>query len=131
MLKSSILIVAFAIAGILGVSAKLGESKAQSIKRYGPAIDTDKYGMVDWDFKGYWISELFNEEGICDLIYYYKMSGEISDREADALRKVNYPEEAGQAWIEQEVIPADTDPKAHTRTWVTPGDSGILREPTV
>jgi hypothetical protein len=127
MLKTSILIVAFAIAGILSVSATLGESKAQSIKHYGPAIDTDKYGMVNWDFKGYWISELFNDEGICDLIYYYKKSGEISDREADVLREVNYPKEAGQAWIEQEVTPPDTDPKAHTRRWVTPGGFWYLK----
>jgi hypothetical protein len=92
----------------------------------GPAIDTDKYGMVNWDFKGYWISELFNDDGICDLIYYYKL-GEISDREANLLAKVNYPKEAGQAWIEQEVTPADTDPKAHTRTWVTPGGFWYLK----
>jgi hypothetical protein len=127
MLRKSILIVSFAIVGILSVSAKLGESTAQSIKHYGPVLDTDRYGMVSWDFKGYWISELFNDEGICDLIYYYKKSGEISDREADALARVNYPKEAGQAWIEQEVTPADTDPKAHTRSWVTPGGFWYLK----
>jgi hypothetical protein len=120
MTKLFLMLGALAVASTLTAEANLGETKAQSIQHYGRIISVNAYGVCMWNVKGYWISEMFNDAGICEMIAYYKKNGILSKTEGDAFQHVNFPQVAtDQGWIEQDVAD-NTDPQMHTHIWFTP-----------
>jgi hypothetical protein len=86
----------YIILGALLVSAitahaNLGDTLAQSAKRYGKPWST-KGDRVYYDTHAWYIDERFNSAGYAVEVSYTKKNGEISTEEAKQFANVNVPE---------------------------------------
>jgi hypothetical protein len=93
--------------------ALLGETKQQSLKRYGKPFSAAG-NVLYYKASGYVIAEWFNPNGVCELINYMKLQGPLTKQAMTKLGAANLPSSIKEKdWIEQPSV----DPNSNC--WVT------------
>lgn len=94
-MKRGLLIGFMVLAAAMPVTARLGETASQCIKRYGDAASSFDGGHVFYT-DHFAVVAIFRKD-VCIGLIYEKNEGRIFDDEKPAILKVN---SAGQAWAE-------------------------------
>ena len=112
-MKKLILLILTTIAGTHFARCELGETRQQSANRYGPPFQTTN-NVNYYKQHGYVVAEWFDQEGLAEVIAYYKLQGTIDQAEGARFYQANLPAEIQKDdWIEQ------TSNDANTRCWIT------------
>jgi hypothetical protein len=105
------LVLALAACTLLPARARLGESEAESIARYGPATGTYNAGTPDYFYRtltfqhaGFSITEEFIGS-TCELICFQKPDGSALDE--GTLDLLLRSESAGRAWARSDLLSTD------------------------
>jgi hypothetical protein len=96
--------------------ANLGDTRAQSAKRYGKPWST-KADRTFYETRAWFVDERFNSAGYAIEVSYTKKDGSISDDEAAQFASVNVPKFAQARWTP--IIPTGDPSLIIGKIWVS------------
>jgi hypothetical protein len=110
------LIIGALLVSAITAHANLGDTRAESAKRYGKPWST-KGDRVYYGTRGWFIDERFNSAGYAVEVSYTKKDGSITDEETAQFARANVPKFAESHW--NAIIPTGDANMVIGKIWVS------------